>query len=91
MEMEKAVELLLESAARHESQLQAIRDVIQGGINMVVSFQAETNRKFDVLIDAQLRTEASLARLAEVTETKLARLSEAQALPNRDSRLSSSP
>lgn len=87
--MEKTVEFLVENAARHESQIQAIRKLIQAGMKMIVSSQAETNRKFDVLIDAQLRTESGLSRtnealartnesLARTNET-VARLAEAQA------------
>ncbi|HXP87692.1 MAG TPA: hypothetical protein VN841_23365 [Bryobacteraceae bacterium] len=74
MDMERSIEFLIESAARHEGQLQRIRDLIEGGIKLVVASYSELNRKTDALLDAQLRTETSVARLAEaqrVTEEKL--------------------
>jgi len=72
MDLDKAIEFLVESQAKHEahlqgidSQLKAIRKVISGGLKLVVKGQTDTNRKFEALLDAQLRTEASIARLAE--------------------------
>ena len=84
MDVEKALGFLVENAAKHESQLQRIRDLIEGGIKLVVTYQSDTNRKFDALLDAQLRTETGLARLAEAqaaTEAKLQSLIDSLQLP----------
>jgi hypothetical protein len=71
MDLEKAIEFLVESQANHEAhlqgidaQLKAIRSVIQGGLKVVTKYRTETNRRFDALLDAQIRTEEHLARLA---------------------------
>ncbi len=74
MDMERSIEFLVENAARHEAQLQGIRNLIEGGMKMIVSFQSETNRRLDALIDASLHTEERLSRLADAqtrTEQKL--------------------
>lgn len=81
MEIEKAIEFLLEGQAKHEAEIKAIRKVISGGLKLVVKYQTRTNEKIEALLDAQLRTEASLGRLAEaqaVTEQKVSKLAEAQ-------------
>jgi hypothetical protein len=65
MEIEKAIEFLLEGQAKHEAEIKAIRKVISGGLKLVVKYQTRTNEKLEALLDAQLRTEASLERLAE--------------------------
>jgi hypothetical protein len=73
MDIEKAVEFLLEGQAKHEAEIKAIRKVISGGLKLVVKYQTRTNEKIEALLDAQLRTEASLGRLAEAqTKTELA-------------------
>jgi hypothetical protein len=65
MEIEKAIEFLLEGQAKHEAEIKAIRKVISGGLKLVVKYQTRTNEKIEALLDAQLRTEASLGRLAD--------------------------
>ena len=65
MDIDKAIEFLLEGQVKHEAEIKAIRKVISGGLKLVVKYQTRTNDKLDALLDAQLRTEASLGRLAE--------------------------
>ena len=65
MEIEKAIEFLLDGQAKHEAEIKAIRKVISGGLKLVVKYQTRTNEKLEALLDAQLRTEGSLGRLAE--------------------------
>ena len=72
MDVEKAVEFLIEGQARHEAHLQhldarlnTIANVIRGGLKAVVRYQVQTNQRFEELLDAQLRTEANIARLAD--------------------------
>ena len=70
----RAMTFLVESAAKHEVQLQRMRDVIERGMRIIVTFQTESSRKLDALIDAQLRPEEKLAQLANAqagTEQKL--------------------
>ena len=69
MDLERSLESLIENAARQDAQLQGIRNLIEGGMKLVVASQAETNRKLDALLDAQLRTETKLAQLAETQES----------------------
>src|SRR5207302_9173660 len=84
----KTMEFLLEGQARHESQIQVIRNLLEDWMKLVVSYQTKTNEKqaaldekLAALMDAQLRTEAQLertdAQLAR-TDAQLAQLAEAQ-------------
>jgi hypothetical protein len=82
MDTEKAIEFLIESSARHETQLIAIRNVIEGGMKLI----AGLGTKVEILFDAQLRTESRMDRLAaaqEVTEQKFALLAEAQTITEK--------
>jgi len=82
------MEFLLEGQARHESQIQVIRNLLEDWMKLVVSYQTKadenqtkTDEKLAALMDAQLRTEGHLGRLTEaqaVTERKLTELAEAQ-------------
>jgi hypothetical protein len=71
MDLEPSIEFLIENAARHEVELQRMRELIEAGIKLVITSQSETNRRWDALLDAQLRTESQIARLAEA-QTALA-------------------
>jgi hypothetical protein len=71
MEIEEAIEFLLDGQAKHEAEIKAIRKVISGGLKLVVKYQTRTNEKIEAPLDAQLRTEARLGRLAEAqTQTE---------------------
>ena len=90
MDVEKTMEFLLEGQARHESQIQVIRNLLEDWMKLVVSYQTKTDETLSALMNAQLRTEASLERLAAAqasTDLKLdrlavnlARLADAQAI-----------
>jgi hypothetical protein len=58
MEIEEAIEFLLEGQAKHEAEIKAIRKVISGRLKLVVKYQTRTNEKIEALLDAQLRTES---------------------------------
>jgi len=74
MEIDKAVEFLLQSQARQESQLQSIRNLIESGIKLVITYQNDTNHRLNALLDAQIRTEEKMGRL----EDRMSDLAEAQ-------------
>jgi hypothetical protein len=76
MDIERAVEFMVQQQARTEVQLQAIKDLLQGGIKLVTSYQGETNRRLDALLDGQLRSEEKIAKLADA-QLKLATAQEA--------------
>jgi len=76
MDVEKTMEFLLEGQARHDAQIQVIRNLLEDWMKLVVSYQIKTDEKLAALMDAQLRTEAQLER----TDAQLARLAEAQAI-----------
>lgn len=81
MDLDCSIEFLLQQQVKTEVQLQAIRDLVQGGMKLVIPYQAETNRRLDALIDAQLRSEERISRLAEaqlITGQKVARLADTQ-------------
>ena len=81
MDVEKTMEFLLEGQARHESQIQVIRNLLEDWMKLVVSYQTKTDETLSALMNAQLRTEAQLertdAQLAR-TDAQLAQLAEAQ-------------
>jgi len=74
MDVEKTMEFLLEGQARHESQIQVIRNLLEDWMKLVVSYQTKTDETLSALMNAQLRTEAQLER----TDAQLAQLAEAQ-------------
>jgi hypothetical protein len=76
MDVEKTMEFILESQAKHESEIQAIRTLLKGGIKLLNSYQTKTNEKLAALIDAQLRAEVRLDR----TDAQIAKLADAQAM-----------
>ena len=83
MDVEKTMAFLLEGQARHESQIQSIRNLLEGGVKLLNSYQTKTNETLAILMDAQLRTEASLERLSvaqATTDLKLNRLADLQAI-----------
>ena len=75
------MEFLLEGQARHESQIQVIRNLLEDWMKLVVSYQTKTDETLSALMNAQLRTDAQLertdAQLAR-TDAQLAQLAEAQ-------------
>lgn len=56
---------------KFDKRLNAIARLVQQGMRMLVDNKAETDRKINALVDAQLRTESTLERLAE-SHTRLA-------------------
>jgi hypothetical protein len=61
--LERSVEFLIENAARHEGQLQRIRDLIEGGIQRVASSYPELNCKTDAVLDSHLRIQRMIDSL----------------------------
>ena len=73
MDVEKTMEFIRESQAKHESEIQVIRNLLKGGIKLFKTNQAKLNEKLAAIKEAQLRTDAQFARLAEaqaITERK---------------------
>jgi chromosome segregation ATPase len=59
---------------RLDKRMDAIAKLLQQGMRMLVTHKAETDRKINALVDAQMRSEARLERL----DTKMEELAEAQ-------------
>lgn len=88
MDVEGTIQFILESQAKAEARmgamdarLDSITKLLKQGMRMLVTFQTETNSKFNALVDAQLRTDAKLEQVAEAqlrTDVKLEQLAEAQ-------------
>jgi hypothetical protein len=78
MDVEKTMEFLLETAVRHDTQIQTIRNLLEGGIKLVNTYQTETNRRFDALLDAQLRTESMTSSFQSEAKRKFDALVDAQ-------------
>jgi len=83
MDLQKAVEFLIESQAKHDAELQAIesqlstlRELVENGTNLLVKYQQVTDNRLQLLIEARVRTEENLGRLADAH----LRLAEAQAI-----------
>jgi hypothetical protein len=53
---------------RLDKRMDAIAKLIQQGMRMLVTHKAETNRKINALVDAQMRGEARMERLDEKME-----------------------
>lgn len=90
MNVERTIEFILDSQAKHaarmdviDKRMDGITKLIQQGMKLLVTSKKETDRKINALVEAQLRTDEKLKELAvaqQVTEKKL------QALINRQSR-----
>jgi hypothetical protein len=83
IDLEKAVEFLLESQAKHDAKMQAIEghvqalsELVENGTNLLVKYQQVTDNRFQLLIESRVRTEENLARLADAH----LRLAEAQGI-----------
>ena len=81
MNVERTMEFILNSQAKHATRMDAIdkrmggvTKLLQQGARIMVSFQKESNDKINALIDAQSRTDAKLEELAKAQK----RLAEAQ-------------
>lgn len=74
-EMERAVEFLLASQAKHDAQIGELRDQV-AELNRVITMQSESQTQFNqtitnaitALVESQRQTDARLNRLAGVVE-----------------------
>jgi len=92
MNVERTIEFILEAQAKsevrmaaHERRMDAldrrmngVTKLIQQGTRLLVSFQKETDRKIDALIDGQLRADARFEEAQRRTDAALKGLAEAQ-------------
>jgi hypothetical protein len=69
MDVERTIEFILETQAKAETRMDGITKLIQQGMQLLLSFQTETNHKINALIDAQLRSEARHERLESDLQT----------------------
>jgi hypothetical protein len=67
MDMEQAVEFILEAQAKNDAQIgkltrsvDALRDIVKTGVRMLGNYQTKTDILIDALTQSQLRTEETM-------------------------------
>jgi hypothetical protein len=97
VDVERTIEFILETRAKHEAaqirldrRMDGIARIMVAGMRIVRKNHAETSTKINALIDSHLRTDAKLAGLAETqaesqrrTDARFAELAETQAESQR--------
>ena len=67
MDLEKAIEFILEAQSKNDAQIakltrsvDALRDIVQTGVRMLGNYQTKTDILIDALTQSQLRTEETM-------------------------------